>query len=182
MEPGCAEGSTYSCFMACLSGCIAQGCGRDPWGYGGYHMYTQLYCPSWLIKAAREGLLTGLGPVMNVVKNLGTVIHPSRLTRYCNAVYVGLPLEKTWKLKMVQNAADRRFKGSRFCHTSPILWEWHWLPMNFCDQFKVLVLTYQILYGLGPGHLMDKLLCHESASILSYAHPGRAFLLSHHWL
>ena len=33
----------------------------------------------------------------------------------------------------------------------------HWLPTRFRAQFKVLVLTYKALYGLGPQYLTERL-------------------------
>lgn len=33
--------------------------------------------------------------------------------------------------------------------------ERHWLPIVFCAQLKVLLMTYEALDGLGPGCLKD---------------------------
>ena len=66
------------------------------------------------------------------------------------------------KLQLVQNAAARLIAGtSRFEHIIPILAHLHWLPIHFQAQFKVLVLTYKALHGLGPQYLMERLSRHE---------------------
>ena len=73
---------------------------------------------------------------------------------YCNALYVGLPLKLMRKLQVVQNAAARLLTGVRkYQHISPTLAMLHCLPICFCIDFKVLMLTYKALNGLGPRYL-----------------------------
>ena len=61
---------------------------------------------------------------------------------------------------LVSGAATRE-------HIKPILYKLHWLPVAVRAQFKVLVLTYKALNGLGPGYLKDRLLPYEPAWQLS---------------
>ena len=69
-------------------------------------------------------------------------------------LYVGLPLRLMQKLQMVQNAVARLLSGVRkFQHISPTLAMLHWLPICLCNNFKVLMLTYKALNGLGPRYL-----------------------------
>ena len=71
------------------------------------------------------------------------------------------------KLQLVQNAAARLITGTRrFEHIRPVLARLHWLPICFRAQFKVLVLTYKALYGLGPQYLTERLSRHEPTRTL----------------
>ena len=73
---------------------------------------------------------------------------------YCNTLDVGLPLECVQKLQWVQNAAASLLTVAAYGeHTTPLLQQLHWLPVRFRAQFKVLVLTYKALKGLGPSYL-----------------------------
>ncbi|KAF7248338.1 Syntaxin-18 [Varanus komodoensis] len=40
---------------------------------------------------------------------------------------------------------------------TPVLRQLHWLPIEVWAQFKVLVMTYKALNGLGPGYLKERL-------------------------
>uniref|UniRef100_A0A8D0BC31 Reverse transcriptase domain-containing protein n=1 Tax=Salvator merianae TaxID=96440 RepID=A0A8D0BC31_SALMN len=98
-------------------------------------------------------------------ESLLTVAHALITSRidYCNALYMGLPLKSVRRLQVVQNAAARAISGlPRYASVSPTLRELHWLPVSLRTQFKVLVVTYKALHGLGPGYLRDRLLPHVS--------------------
>ena len=91
---------------------------------------------------------------------LTTLVHVLVISRldHCNTLYVGLPLRLMWKLKMVQNVAARLLSGVRkYPHISPTLVALHWLPIRFCIGFKVLMMTYKALNGLGPRYLAERL-------------------------
>ncbi|KAF7238128.1 Inhibitor of growth protein 4 [Varanus komodoensis] len=51
---------------------------------------------------------------------------------------------------------------------TPVLRQLHWLPIEVRAQFKVLVMTYKALNGLGPGYLKERLHPYMSA------HPLRS--------
>uniref|UniRef100_A0A670J1P8 Reverse transcriptase domain-containing protein n=1 Tax=Podarcis muralis TaxID=64176 RepID=A0A670J1P8_PODMU len=92
--------------------------------------------------------------------DLATVIHATVTSRldYCNSLYMGLPLRLTQKLQRVQNAAARLLMGSSLRdHIHPVLYQLHWLPVEYRIRFKVLVLTFKALYGLGPSYLRGRL-------------------------
>uniref|UniRef100_A0ABM5FTP4 Reverse transcriptase domain-containing protein n=1 Tax=Pogona vitticeps TaxID=103695 RepID=A0ABM5FTP4_9SAUR len=113
----------------------------------------------WRIARLRPYLDTG---------TLTTLVHALVISRldYCNALYVGLPLKVMRKLQVVQNAAARLLTGVRKCqHISPTLAMLHWLPIRFRIDFKVLMLTYKALNGLGPRYLMERLLPPRSTRI-----------------
>lgn len=69
--------------------------------------------------------------------------------------------------RKLQNAAAHMLLGKpEFHRATPLLQELHCLPTVFQSQFKVLVITYTVLNGLGPGYLKDRLLLHISAQHL----------------
>ncbi|KAF7247744.1 Reverse transcriptase-like protein [Varanus komodoensis] len=77
---------------------------------------------------------------------------------FCNALYMGLPLKTVQILQLVQNRAARLLTGTgRYVHMTPVLHQFHWLPIEVQAQFKVLVITYKALNGLGPGYLKERL-------------------------
>uniref|UniRef100_A0A8C6XMC9 Reverse transcriptase domain-containing protein n=1 Tax=Naja naja TaxID=35670 RepID=A0A8C6XMC9_NAJNA len=83
---------------------------------------------------------------------------------YCNALYLGLPLHTIRRFQLVQNAAARVVMGvSWYTHVMPLLRELHWLPVALRVRFKVLVLTFKVLHGLGPGYLREHLLLTSNA-------------------
>lgn len=45
-----------------------------------------------------------------------------------------------------------------FNSVESLLWQLHWLPICFQVLFKVLVLTFKAVHGLGPDYLRDCLL------------------------
>ncbi|KAF7251258.1 Ephrin type-A receptor 6, partial [Varanus komodoensis] len=78
---------------------------------------------------------------------------------FCNTLYVGLPLKTVRILQMVQNRAARLLTGTgHYSHITLVLYQLHWLPIEVRAQFKVLVITYKALNGLGPGYLKECLL------------------------
>ncbi|KAF7235564.1 Cytosolic carboxypeptidase 4, partial [Varanus komodoensis] len=91
---------------------------------------------------------------------LATVTHALVTSRpdFCNALYVGLPLKTVRILQLVQNRAARLLTGTgRYVHMTPVLRQLHWLPIEVWAQFKVLVMIYKALNGLGPGYLKERL-------------------------
>ncbi|KAF7238124.1 Homogentisate 1,2-dioxygenase [Varanus komodoensis] len=91
---------------------------------------------------------------------LATVTHALVTSQldFCNALYVGLPLKTVQILQMVQSRAAKLLTGTGRCsHITPVLCQLHWLPTEVWAQFKVLVITYKALNGLGPGYLKERL-------------------------
>ena len=65
---------------------------------------------------------------------------------YCNGLLSANPY--LCKLQRVQNAAARLvFRAPKFCHTSPFLFELHWLPIKSRIDFKVILITFKAIHG-----------------------------------
>ncbi|KAF7646253.1 hypothetical protein LDENG_00190940, partial [Lucifuga dentata] len=47
-------------------------------------------------------------------------------------------------------------------HITPTLRSLHWLPVSQRTEFKILLLVYKALIGLGPKYISDLLLCYEN--------------------
>ncbi len=62
------------------------------------------------------------------------------------------------QLQLIQNAAARILTRTRKSeHITPVLRSLHWLPVTFRIDFKVLLLVYKPLNGLGPKYFADML-------------------------
>lgn len=78
----------------------------------------------------------------------------------------------TWKLQLVQNTMVRLLTGVRqYQHISPTLTTLQWLLVCFCIDFKVLMITFKDLHGLGPRYLSEPLFPARTACI---AHSSQA--------
>ena len=87
-----------------------------------------------------------------------TLIHAFVSSRvdYCNSLLYGLPAYQLNKLQRVQNAAARLiFQETKYCHVRPLLYNLHWLPVEFRIDFKILLLTYKAINGLAPFYLHE---------------------------
>ena len=86
-------------------------------------------------------------------QNAETLIHAfisSRLD-FCNSLLYSLPKYLIDRIQNVQNAAARIVSLTQRCdHITPILFNLHWLPVQDRIVFKVLLITYKVLYGMAP--------------------------------
>ncbi len=74
----------------------------------------------------------------------------SRVDCY-NGLLTGLPKKTARQQRLIQNAAARILTRTRKSeHITPVLRSLHWLPVTFRIDFKVLLLVYKSLNGLGP--------------------------------
>ena len=48
-------------------------------------------------------------------------------------------------------------RTGRYEHITPILIQLHWLPVQYCITFKILLLVYKALNGLSPVYLTNLL-------------------------
>lgn len=97
---------------------------------------------------------------------------------YCNSLYFGINEKYLDELQRIQNAAAKAVLGLyKFDHVGDSFKKLHWLPIRHRIQYKILLMTYKCLNGLGPDYL---------ASTLSYANSDHLTYLkepkinSHH--
>ncbi len=101
------------------------------------------------------------------------MFNTSRLD-YCNALLGECSACLINKLQMVQNVTARVLTRTRkYDHISPVLSTLHWLPIKYCIDFKMLLITYKALNGLAPQYL-STLLSHYSPP-----HPLRSQISGH---
>ena len=83
------------------------------------------------------------------------VFFTSRLD-FCNSLLYDLPDCLNSKVQRVQNTMARLvYQAPRFCHTSPILQELHWLPIRDRIKFKVILITFKAIKGAAPNYLQE---------------------------
>ena len=75
---------------------------------------------------------------------------------YCNGLLYSVPECQIKKLQRVMNARARLiYCAPKFCHITPILKEQHWLPVRKRIEFKILLITFKVIKGFAPKHLLD---------------------------
>ena len=47
------------------------------------------------------------------------------------------------------------YRAHKFCHITPLLAEFHWLPVRSRIHCKILLITFKILHSLSPKYLSD---------------------------
>ena len=54
----------------------------------------------------------------------------------------------------VMNASARLvYCAHKLCHITPLLRELHWLPVCHRIEYKIILLTFKVLHGMGPDYL-----------------------------
>ena len=77
---------------------------------------------------------------------------------YCNSLYFGINEKYLNELQRIQNAAAKVvFSLYKYDHLGDILKKLHWLPIRERINYKILLLVYKSLNGMGPKYLQDLL-------------------------
>ena len=85
----------------------------------------------------------------------------------CNALLCGLPSNLIGRLQRIQNMAARVVAlKSKYDSITPVLIDLHWLPVNSRIEFKILVLVWKALNGIGPSYIRDLLTLYCPARML----------------
>lgn len=53
---------------------------------------------------------------------------------------------------------------NRYSHITPALCLLHWLPIKFCIDFKIILLTFEGICGHAPDYLIDLIAFKEQPS------------------
>ena len=81
---------------------------------------------------------------------------------FCNSLFYGLPKYSIHHLQKVQNTVAQIITNSpHFSHITPILKSLHWLPIFYCNNFKICCITHCALF-LGEPFYLSTLLTHRS--------------------
>ena len=81
---------------------------------------------------------------------------------HCNSLYYGVNKYLLNQLQLIQNAAAKAIVGLyKFDHMGDTLKELHWLPIIHRIDFKILLIVFKCLNGMGPDYL---------SSMLNFAH------------
>ncbi len=91
-------------------------------------------------------------------QDLEKLVHTFIFSRldYCNGVFTSLPKKSIRQLQLIQNAAAQVLTNTkRVDHITPVLRSLHWLPVSQRIDFKILLLVYKALNGLGPKYITD---------------------------
>lgn len=84
-----------------------------------------------------------------------------------NSLLFGSPKYLVSMLQGVQNSAVRLlFRAPKYSHVSHLLKETHWLTVHFRIQYKVMLLTYKALNGVGPSYLSNLLTSYQPTRTL----------------
>jgi len=76
-----------------------------------------------------------------------------------NSLLIGMPDSLIKKMQRIQNASAKLICGAKkIDHVTKLLEDLHWLPIRRRIDFKILLLTYKALHGLGPQYLQDLLI------------------------
>jgi len=94
----------------------------------------------------------------------------------CNSLLAGASSQLLQMLKVIQNAAARLVTGARRSeHMTPVLRNFHWLPVQQRTTFKTAVLVYKCLHSMAPQYL--QMYCEPTSTVtsrrLQSAHSGR---------
>ena len=77
---------------------------------------------------------------------------------YCNSLYYGISEKYLNELQRIQNAAGKVVYGLfKHDHVGDTLKNLHWLPIRERITYKILLLVYKTLNGMGPAYLGDML-------------------------
>ena len=73
---------------------------------------------------------------------------------YCNSLLYGVPKYLLLRLQRVLNCAVRIvFKSNKYDYITPLLKEFHWLPIEQRIKFKILLITFKALNKQAPNYI-----------------------------
>ena len=86
---------------------------------------------------------------------------------FCNSSLTGITADQLNRLQRIQNCAARLImKKRKYDHITPVIYELHWLPLEFRIQYKLAVLAFRHFEGTLPTYLSAMLCTYEPARSL----------------
>ena len=112
-------------------------------------IFAELFTFTYAIAAIRDHLTS------SATEQLIHSLVSSRLD-YCNSLLYGVQKYKIKYLQRVQNIAARIVtRCPQRDHITPYLQSLHWLPVECCIIFKILLLAYKCMNNLAPNYLSE---------------------------
>ena len=86
-------------------------------------------------------------------KTIAAAIVGSRFD-FCNSLLAGTSVSNLTRLRLVQNTLARMVaQKPRFCRTTPVLYDLHWLPVRHRISFKIATTPFKVLQFQQPSYL-----------------------------
>ena len=92
---------------------------------------------------------------------------------FCNSSLTGLTADELNRFQRIQNCAARLImKKRKYDHITPVIYELHWLPLEFRILYKFAVLAFRHFEGTLPTYLSVTLCTYETARSLRSSTEG----------
>ena len=86
---------------------------------------------------------------------------------FCNSSLTGITADQLNRLQRIQNCAARLImKRRKYDHITAVIYELHWLPLEFRIQYKLAVLAFRHFEGTLPTYLSAMLCTYEPSRSL----------------
>ena len=86
---------------------------------------------------------------------------------FCNSSLTGITADQLNRLQRIQNCPARLImKKRKYDHITPVIYQLHWLPLEFRIQYKLAVLAFRHFEGTLPTYLSATLCTYEPARSL----------------
>ena len=96
---------------------------------------------------------------------------------YCNSPFRSLSKFNLYRLQSIQNSASRIVtNSSKYTRITPVLRKLHWLPIQFCSEFKLATLVYKFIHTGFPKYFARHLSTYCTSYNIRCSHSVANFL------